>query len=63
MKFGLTTYFDMVDVCEVLAHETSAAWFSRNRTGRFDIVIFRTGSESVIYSIRLGGLCFRASTR
>ncbi|MGW0245507.1 helix-turn-helix domain-containing protein [Nocardia goodfellowii] len=26
MKFGVTTYFDMVDVCEVIAHETAAEW-------------------------------------
>ncbi|MEU4343105.1 helix-turn-helix transcriptional regulator [Nocardia sp. NPDC023852] len=29
MAFGLTTYFDMVDVCEVIAHETAAVWISR----------------------------------
>ncbi|WP_024802904.1 helix-turn-helix transcriptional regulator [Nocardia sp. BMG51109] len=28
MRFGLTTYFDMVDTSEVLAHETAAAWMS-----------------------------------
>ncbi|MGW0003413.1 helix-turn-helix domain-containing protein [Nocardia grenadensis] len=32
MKYGLTTYFDMVDVCEVIAHETAAAWISRGRS-------------------------------
>lgn len=26
MTFGYTTYFDMVDVCEVLAHELAAKW-------------------------------------
>lgn len=31
MSFGLTTYFDMVDVCEVIAHETAAAWISAQR--------------------------------
>ncbi|WP_051194480.1 helix-turn-helix domain-containing protein [Nocardia jiangxiensis] len=36
MGFGLTTYFDMVDVCEVLAHETSSVWISKQRS-RFDI--------------------------
>ncbi|MGH3489285.1 MAG: helix-turn-helix domain-containing protein [Actinopolymorphaceae bacterium] len=29
MAFGYTTYFDMVDVCEVLAHETAGAWLRR----------------------------------
>lgn len=28
MRFGLTTYFDMVDTCEVLAHETASAWIA-----------------------------------
>ncbi|MFI5782646.1 helix-turn-helix domain-containing protein [Nocardia sp. NPDC051570] len=28
MSYGLTTYFDMVDVCEVIAHETAAAWIA-----------------------------------
>lgn len=36
MSFGLTTYFDMVDVCEVIAHETASAWISRQR-GRLDL--------------------------
>ncbi|WP_280398468.1 helix-turn-helix domain-containing protein [Nocardia carnea] len=31
MSFGLTTYFDMVDVCEVVAHETAAAWVAKRR--------------------------------
>lgn len=26
MRFGYTSYFDMVDICEAVAHETSAAW-------------------------------------
>lgn len=29
MRFGYTTYFDMVDVCEVLAHELATAWTAR----------------------------------
>ncbi|QIS19557.1 helix-turn-helix domain-containing protein [Nocardia terpenica] len=36
MRYGLTTYFDMVDVCEVIAHETTAAWISRQGEGRLD---------------------------
>jgi transcriptional regulator with XRE-family HTH domain len=28
--YGYTTYFAMVDVCEVLAHEIAAAWLRRN---------------------------------
>ncbi|MGH3040099.1 MAG: helix-turn-helix domain-containing protein, partial [Gaiellaceae bacterium] len=26
LRFGLTTYFDMVDVCEAVAHELAAPW-------------------------------------
>ncbi|WP_098701795.1 helix-turn-helix domain-containing protein [Nocardia farcinica] len=37
LRFGLTTYFDMVDVCEALAHETAAAWLSRTGTRRLEI--------------------------
>lgn len=33
MSFGSTTYFDMVDVCEVLAHEVAAAWIRRRDVG------------------------------
>ncbi len=29
MRFGYTTYFDMIDTCEVMAHEIAAAWASR----------------------------------
>lgn len=29
MSFGYTTYFDMVDVCEVLAHEAATAWVAK----------------------------------
>ncbi len=34
MTFGYTTYFDMVDVCEVLAHELAAAWIRHEEDGR-----------------------------
>ncbi|MBY8861111.1 helix-turn-helix transcriptional regulator [Nocardia sp. CA2R105] len=37
MAFGLTTYFDMVDVCEVIAHETAAVWISRNGQERLTL--------------------------
>ncbi|MFC9897273.1 hypothetical protein ACFVMC_26590 [Nocardia sp. NPDC127579] len=37
MSFGLTTYFDMVDVCEVIAHETAAAWISQSGPERFTL--------------------------
>lgn len=37
MSFGLTTYFDMVDVCEVIAHETAAAWISHSGPERFTL--------------------------
>ncbi|WP_227982722.1 helix-turn-helix domain-containing protein [Nocardia spumae] len=37
MTFGLTTYFDMVDVCEVVAHETAAAWIAHSGPGRFTL--------------------------
>ncbi|TLG07813.1 transcriptional regulator [Nocardia cyriacigeorgica] len=33
MTFGLTTYFDMVDVCEALAHEMAHQWI-RRRSGQ-----------------------------
>jgi len=29
MSFGYTTYFDMIDVCEVLAHELATVWLRR----------------------------------
>jgi hypothetical protein len=29
MEYGYTTYFDMLDVCEVLSHEVAAAWMRR----------------------------------
>lgn len=32
MHFGLTTYFDMVDTCEVMAHETAAEWIKHRNT-------------------------------
>jgi hypothetical protein len=34
MAFGHTTYFDMLDVCEVLAHETAAASLREGSTGK-----------------------------
>lgn len=34
MAFGYTTYFDMVDVCEVLAHELAVAWMHGSDDGR-----------------------------
>jgi hypothetical protein len=37
MRFGLTTYFDMVDVCEVLAHETAAEWIAQGRNSRLTL--------------------------
>ncbi|MBB5912940.1 transcriptional regulator with XRE-family HTH domain [Nocardia transvalensis] len=37
MEFGLTTYFDMVDVCEVLAHEAAAAWLARDPAVGLDL--------------------------
>lgn len=44
MAFGTTTYFDMVDVCEAMAHETAAAWISRTGPGRMtlDALPFRS---------------------
>ena len=33
MAFGYTTYFDMLDVSEALAHELAAAWLRRSETG------------------------------
>lgn len=30
MRFGYTTYFDMIDTCEVMAHEIAAAWSARS---------------------------------
>jgi transcriptional regulator with XRE-family HTH domain len=32
LRFGYTTYFDMVDVCEAVAHETAAAWHAFGET-------------------------------
>lgn len=29
MRFGYTTYFDMIDVCEVMAHEIADVWSKR----------------------------------
>ncbi|MEV5652933.1 helix-turn-helix transcriptional regulator [Nocardia sp. NPDC052254] len=37
MAFGLTTYFDMVDVCEVIAHETASAWILQSGPERFTL--------------------------
>ena len=33
MSYGFTTYFDMVDVCEPLAHEVALAWLRRRESG------------------------------
>jgi hypothetical protein len=33
MSYGFTTYFDMVDVCEPLAHEVTLAWLRRRESG------------------------------
>jgi hypothetical protein len=33
MTYGYTTYFDMVDVCEPLAHELADAWLQRGDAG------------------------------
>jgi transcriptional regulator with XRE-family HTH domain len=32
LRFGYTTYFDMVNVCEAVAHETAAAWHAFGET-------------------------------
>ncbi|MBF6358473.1 helix-turn-helix transcriptional regulator [Nocardia higoensis] len=60
MSFGLTTYFDMVDVCEVIAHETAAAWISAQR-GKVELDslpfrrrvddLFDTGRRPILPSI------------
>lgn len=44
MRFGYTTYFDMIDVCEVMAHEVAAAWMNRDGLQKvtFDDLPFRT---------------------
>ncbi|HZZ45935.1 MAG TPA: helix-turn-helix transcriptional regulator [Pseudonocardia sp.] len=34
MEYGYTTYFDMLDVCEVLAHELTAVWMRKERSGQ-----------------------------
>jgi hypothetical protein len=34
MEFGYTTYFDMLDVCEVLAHELAGAWMGVSGSDR-----------------------------
>jgi hypothetical protein len=33
MTYGYTTYFDMVDVCEPLAHELADVWLQRGESG------------------------------
>lgn len=37
MAFGSTTYFDMVDVCEVIAHETAAVWTAHRGASRITL--------------------------
>ncbi len=61
MRFGLTTYFDMVDVCEALAHETAAAWVTSGSPGRLELGklpfrerigdLFETGRRALLPSI------------
>lgn len=41
MSFGMTTYFDMVDVCELLAHEVAAVWLTDRRVTMSELP-FRT---------------------
>lgn len=50
MAFGYTTYFDMVDVCEVLAHELAAAWLRRRETGE------RVSMEDLPWRAHVGDL-------
>jgi transcriptional regulator with XRE-family HTH domain len=33
MRFGYTTYFDMIDVCELMAHELSSVWSAHGGRG------------------------------
>lgn len=33
MRFGYTTYFDMIDVCEVMAHELAEVWSAKSAAG------------------------------
>jgi hypothetical protein len=33
MRFGYTTYFDMIDVCELMAHEIAEEWRNHRGTG------------------------------
>ncbi|MFI1462631.1 helix-turn-helix domain-containing protein [Nocardia carnea] len=61
MRFGLTTYFDMLDVCEALAHETAAAWVASGSPDRLDLGelpfrqrigdLFDTGRRALLPSI------------
>jgi hypothetical protein len=34
MSYGYTTYFDMVDVCDLLAHEVASAWLEHGQPDR-----------------------------
>lgn len=61
MRFGLTTYFDMLDVCEALAHETAEAWVVSGSPDRLDLEklpfrqrvgdLFDTGRRALLPSI------------
>lgn len=37
MEFGYTTYFDMLDVCEVLAHELASVWMGARGSRRITV--------------------------
>ncbi|MEV0363928.1 helix-turn-helix domain-containing protein [Nocardia fusca] len=61
MRFGLTTYFDMIDICEALAHETAAAWMTHDHGERTELHelpfreqvgdLFDTGRRALLPSI------------
>ena len=50
MAYGYTTYFDMLDVSEVLAHELAAGWLRRRETGE------RVSMEDLPFRSRVGDL-------
>jgi hypothetical protein len=50
MSYGYTTYFDMVDVCEPLAHEIAAGWLQRHESGG------RVGLDDLPYRHHVGDL-------